>query len=119
MSRPADCKSSMYCCCRELSSGSLISRGLTTWARQALQASKNGTNQDVLFLYIHHSGALIWRIGDQADVGNQGLRPRLAESISIRGHQCGLVQGRTAMPDDGDQVGVAHFIERVSVGESV
>src|ERR1022692_1275948 len=97
MSRPAAWSSSVYCCCRELSSGSLISHGLTTWAKQGLQASINRASQRNLFLNIQHSGALIRRIRDQADVGEQSLNFRLAESISVRRHQRGLVQRRAAV----------------------
>src|ERR1035441_8427449 len=103
MSRPAAWSSSRYCCCRELSSGSLISQGLTTWAKHGLQAGINRASQRNLFLNIQHSGTLIRRVRDQADIGEQSLNFRLAESIAIRWHQCGLVQGRTAVPDRSEE----------------
>src|ERR1035441_5969468 len=44
---------------------------------------------------------------------------RPAQSIAVRSHQCGLVERGTAVADDGDQVGITHFVEGVAFGEGV
>ena len=62
---------------------------------------------------------MIGRIGDQADVGNQRLDLCLAQRISVRRHQCGLVERGSAVADDGCQFGIGHFVECVALGKRV
>ena len=50
-------------------------------------AMTSETNKRALFLRIDRSGGMIGRIGDQADVSNQRLDLRLAESIAVGWHQ--------------------------------
>src|SRR5208282_1850250 len=119
----------MYCCCSARKSGSLISAGDTTWANAVpvmigmkvirlkairLISTRLGPSPPALLLGIHHSGSMIGRIGDQADVSNQPLDLCLAESIAVRRHQCGLAERGPTVTDNRGQVGIAHFIERVA-----
>src|SRR5271165_3903736 len=137
MVSPTAVRSSVYCCCRARNSGSLISTGETTWASDGITNGgrmikaamiKAATVRPVmdkgpvsaeLLLGIHHSGSMIGRIGDEADVRNQRLNLGLAESISVGGHQRGLVERGSAVANDGGQVIVAHLVESVTLVEWV
>lgn len=61
-------------------------------------------------LCIDRSGSMLGRIRYEANICNQRLDLRLAESVAVGRHQRRLVECGSTVTDDGRQVGVGHFI---------
>src|SRR5271165_2051392 len=72
-----------------------------------------------LFLSVHQSAGFVRRIGDGAYVRYQCDYVAFGKSVSPGRHLCRLVQRRTAVADDGDQVRVTRLVERVAFGEGM
>ena len=68
-------------------------------------------------LRIHQSAGFVGRIGHRTDVRDQRSDVSLGKRVSPRRHLRRFVQSGTAVTDDGNQVSIAHFVERVAFGE--
>src|SRR5580692_5399489 len=66
---------------------------------------------------VHRACAFRHGIGDSADVSDQGLNIRLAQGVPPSRHECGFLQGRSAMRDDGREIGIADLVQRVAFGK--
>lgn len=58
-------------------------------------------------------------IGDGANIGNERVYVRLSQCVSVRRHFRRLIQGWTAVADDGSQIRIAHRVQQGTFRESV
>src|SRR5579863_3118460 len=85
--------------------------------RVEIEPNLHRYNRSKLIFGIHRPGTARWWIGNSANIRYQRLNVGLAERVSPRRHQRGLVESRTTVADDRREIGVTDFIESVSVGE--
>src|SRR5271167_1036439 len=104
--------------CRARNSGSLISFAGRTCA-QAAGRSKLRHSPGRLIPRIHRASIAARRIGHGTDIGYQRLNLGLAESVAPGRHESRLAQRRAAVADDGSEIGIADFVERVALGEGM
>src|SRR5208283_1619294 len=57
------------------------------------------------------------RIGNGTNIGYQRLNVRLTESVAPGRHERRLVERGTAMANNGSEVGIADFVQRIALGE--
>src|ERR1035438_2591419 len=98
--------------------GSRISGGESTWERHSTAKTIKAAKAR-LPLCIKSFSRLMWWIRDSPYVGRQRLNSRLAQGAPIRRHFSRFSQGRPAVLDNRQQVGVTHFVEKRSVTKSV
>ena len=53
------------------------------------------------------------------DIRYQRLNVGPAESVAPGRHECGFIERRAAMADDGSEIGIGQFVERVAISERV
>src|ERR1019366_6082880 len=82
----------------------------------AVSSDKDGVNSGLLLRIYQSAGFVRW-IGHRANVRYQRSDVALGKRVSPGRHLRRFVQGGTAVADDGDEVGIAHFVESVAFGE--
>ena len=83
----------------------------------SLTVLQAGTYPRKLILSIHRAGIAVGRIGDGTNVGYERLNVGLAESVSPGRHERRLVECGATVADDGSEICVGDFVERVALGE--